>query len=120
MHRNFIRCLLFAATVDAMPLLAAAPAPTDPGATVPGVEYQSVFSDYRPYADETVSDWRSINEEVARVGGHAGVVRGASGHANPAQVKPAQPTAEAPAAQAHPPVRGAPKAAAEHGHSVKH
>ena len=118
MHATFIHSLSFVSALYAAPLLAA-PAPTDADAVVPGVEYQSVFQDYRTYADEPVTDWRAINDEVARVGGHTGVVGSQSGHAGHEKPKETQPTPEAPPAQAQQPARGAPKASPEHHHNAK-
>ncbi len=37
--------------------------------------YQSPFSTYRAYRDEPPGVWREVNDEVARVGGHAGVLK---------------------------------------------
>ena len=117
MNRNFIGCLLY---VTAMPLLAAAPQPTDPAEPVSAPAYESAFSNYRPYAEQNVIDWPALNEEVARIGGHGGVVRGGPGQAAHTHANPAQPTGETPSAPAAAPVRGAPSAAAEHGHSSGH
>ena len=117
MQTAFIRSL-FVPAFYAAPLLAA-PTPTDPDAVVPSVEYQSAFPTYRSYVDEPVADWRAINDEVTRVGGHGGVVGGRSGHAGHEQSKSTQPTVEAPPGHVQPPARGAPKASAEHQHGAK-
>ncbi|TAK88073.1 MAG: hypothetical protein EPO20_01160 [Betaproteobacteria bacterium] len=50
--------------------------PRDPKAPVPPLEYRSAFADYRPYKEPEVAPWRDANEEVGRVGGHLGIVRG--------------------------------------------
>jgi len=34
----------------------------------------SAYADYRPYREERLRSWREVNEEVARIGGHAGVM----------------------------------------------
>ena len=77
-------------------LLAAAPwaaaDPLDSAVNVPGLRYQSAFSDYRPYAEVPRADWREVNrtvEEAARKSGgaHAGHGAAASGAA------PAKPSA---------------------------
>jgi hypothetical protein len=77
------RCVCAAAT-----LLLAAPwvaaDPLDTGVNVPGLRYQSAFSDYRPYVEVPRADWREVNrtvEEAARqsAGAHAGHGAPASG-----------------------------------------
>lgn len=54
--------------------------PAAPDAAVPAVKYESAFAGYTPYRDEKLAPWRDVNDEVARVGGHIGIVGGA-GHA---------------------------------------
>ncbi len=49
--------------------------PRKPHAQVPPVIYRSAFEDYRPFREQELAPWRRVNEEVARVGGHAGVVK---------------------------------------------
>jgi hypothetical protein len=49
--------------------------PIKPEASVPSVTYRSAFADYRPYREQEISPWREVNDEVARVGGHAGVLK---------------------------------------------
>ena len=62
--------------------------PADPAARVPAPQYHSAFGGYRPLRDEPVAAWREVNDEVARIGGHLGIVRGQapvkgqSGHAH--------------------------------------
>jgi hypothetical protein len=51
--------------------------PRAPEARVPAVTYQSAFQDYRPYREQELASWREVNEEVARVGGHVGVMKSA-------------------------------------------
>lgn len=53
--------------------------PADPGAPVPAFRYESVFTDYRPYREEKLAPWRDVNDEVARIGGHIGILKGAAG-----------------------------------------
>ena len=70
------------------------PQPTDPAAPVPSVKYESAFTGYRGFREEPLAPWRQVNDDVARVGGHIGIVGGA--HGGPA--KPAaRPPAQAPA-----------------------
>lgn len=52
------------------------PSPADPKARAQPAEYRSAFTDYRRYNEPDIADWRSVNDEVARVGGHLGIVRG--------------------------------------------
>lgn len=102
MHRNVFALV---------PLTAAAPAL--------GAQYDSAFTGYRPYTEEPVADWRAVNDEVGRIGGHVGIVGGVSAHAAHGQMKPpAQPVGAAPPAQAQPPVRSAPEAPADRAPSL--
>lgn len=103
-HRS---CFLLAVGMLAPAALAqqsARPAPADPAATVPAVEYRSVLDGYQPYRDQEIADWRAVNDEVTRAGGHVGIMGGA-GHG-------ASTPAPSPSAEGQPPVRGAPKAPA--------
>lgn len=50
--------------------------PRDPKAPVQPAGYRSAFTDYRPYDEPEIANWRAVNEEVGRVGGHLGIVRG--------------------------------------------
>ena len=54
--------------------------PRAPDAKVPPVTYRSVFEDYRPYREQELAPWRQVNEEVARAGGHAGVLKSREVH----------------------------------------
>jgi hypothetical protein len=62
--------------------------PVDPNARAPAVEYESAFTGYAPYREEKLAPWRDVNDEVARAGGHIGILRGA-GSAPPATQLPA-------------------------------
>jgi len=62
------------------PLAAAQPAasntnPADPAAPVPALQYESAFTDYRGFRETPLVPWRDVNDEVARIGGHLGIVR---------------------------------------------
>ena len=66
------------------PLAAAQPAasntnPADSAAPAPAFRYESAFTDYRGFRDTPLAPWRDVNDEVARIGGHLGIVRGQSG-----------------------------------------
>ena len=96
-----IRVIAFAVLAAIAQLAAAqqrAPAhPADPAAPAPAVRYESVFTTYRGFREESLVPWRDANDEVARVGGHVGIVGGA-GRGIPA-ARPAAPaggTAPAP------------------------
>ena len=106
--------LIFAAS----PAIAAQPMPVsaDPTAIVPGAQYRSVFSGYRPYREAGVAPWRDANDEVARVGGHMGIISGGSGHENHDPELRKSPASTSEHGQA--PVRSAPNAPTtrEHRH----
>jgi hypothetical protein len=51
--------------------------PRAPEARVPALTYQSAFQEYRPYREQELASWRAVNDEVARVGGHIGVMKNA-------------------------------------------
>ena len=63
--------------------------PRDPKAPVHPAEYRSAFADYRPYNEPEIANWRGVNEEVGRVGGHLGIVRGQHDAQKPASKPPA-------------------------------
>ena len=65
-------CLLLGASfAPLLPLHAAEPAATS--ARAPG--YESAFQDYRAHREEPLADWRALNDEVGRIGGHVGIMR---------------------------------------------
>ena len=82
------------------PLHAAEATPTDPAGPAAAVTYRSAFEGYRRAAEEPVADWRALNDEVGRVGGHLGIMRG--GAARPGAASPKG------GAAAGPPGAGAP------------
>lgn len=49
--------------------------PSDPATAVPATRYSSAFTGYQPLGDEKIAQWREINDEVARIGGHLGMFR---------------------------------------------
>lgn len=69
--------------------------PVDASANVPASSYESVLKNYKAAADEQESPdktWRAANDEVAKLGGHAGHIEGDSGTSPaslPLQEKPA-------------------------------
>ena len=80
---------------------AAKPHPADPAASVPATKHESAFTGYRGFRDEPLAPWRDVNDEVARAGGHIGIVGGAGrigpGTGSPAAKPPAPPSDSAPA-----------------------
>ena len=73
------------------------PDPADPAAPAPAVKYESAFAGYAPYREEKLAPWREVNDEVAKVRGHAGIFGGA-GHGAGEKASPAKPAAGKPAA----------------------
>jgi hypothetical protein len=71
---------------------AAMPHPADPAAPAPAMKYESALTGYRGFREEPLAPWRGVNDEVARVGGHAGVLGGAHG-GHPAPKPAAKPPA---------------------------
>lgn len=74
---RIVVCVLAGATfvppalaVDATAASEAARAPRTPPA------YVSAFTDYRAWREPTLIPWKRANEEVGRLGGHAGHLRG--------------------------------------------
>jgi hypothetical protein len=117
MHHEYFRYLFAAAALYAVPLLAASIDVANPAAPVPALNYHSAMSDYRAYSDENVREWRAVNDEVARIGGHIGIVGGAAGHGMHTDKKgPAQPVGPTTPAPGQPPVRSAPQAPAGGAH----
>jgi hypothetical protein len=52
--------------------------PASPSAPVRKPTYVSAFEAYRPLAEPKPAPWREVNEEVRRLGGHAGHVKPAA------------------------------------------
>lgn len=77
-----VLCLACAAfvTSNAMAQQLANTHPADPGVKAPPVRYESAFTGYQSFRDEKLAPWREANDEVGRIGGHAGIFGGA-GHA---------------------------------------
>jgi hypothetical protein len=76
--------------------------PTSPAAPTPSFQYKSVLDSYQPIAEDDATPgkrWRTANEEVARIGGHAGYmkIQQASPQVSRQQESPAaEPAASAP------------------------
>lgn len=74
---RIVACVLAAATL--VPPALAADATTEPErASAPRTPpaYVSAFTDYRAWRDPALVPWKRANEEVGRLGGHAGHLRG--------------------------------------------
>jgi hypothetical protein len=86
--------------VSAPPAAAQATAASGTGPS----EYRSAFQDYRPFKDQPPASWRAVNDEVARVGGHAGALKGGASMPPPGSVeeRPGTPPARAPGSTAPP------------------
>ncbi len=54
--------------------LAAGVQAADPRAAAPAVVYRSVFETYVPLDEARIADWREVNAEMERLGGHRGHV----------------------------------------------
>lgn len=57
-----------------MPLMALAQAsdtqPAPAAASAPPLRYQSAFADYKPYRDVKSGDWKAMNDDAGKSGGH--------------------------------------------------
>lgn len=85
------KAALFVIAATAAALAAAQesrPDPRDPKAKVPPLEYRSAFDGYRRYSEPELADWREMNDEVRRIGGHVGIAREQQQAPRP-QAKPA-------------------------------
>ena len=90
MHRTMLFALAAAAAGAAAAQSAAPPDPANARATVPALEYRSVFADYRPLAEEKLEAWRQSNEAVKEGGaGHPGHVPKPPAESEPAPKPPA-------------------------------
>ena len=99
MFKSTVLCIaLVAAALPACAQQKARPGPADAAASVAAAGYDSAFSDYVKDSEVAPAQWKEVNDEVGRIGGHAGYMRGATGNA----VKPAVPNVT-PAAKPSPP-----------------
>ena len=65
--------------------------PSNPAAESSGAPYESAFTGYRAWQDIKVSPvegWRAANDEMARIGGHAGQIKEVLDEAPSATQKP--------------------------------
>ena len=83
-----------ACAIAALPVYAAdapPPAPKEGGAPRTPPAYVSAFSDYYAWREPERVPWRRANDEVGRLGGHAGHLRGEA-----ARVPAGEPRGERP------------------------
>jgi hypothetical protein len=119
MYRTLVVLALAASSTPAAraaQAIAPTQGPADPTVAVPTVKYESAFGGYRPFREEKLGDWRALNEDVARAGGHIGIMGGAAGHGSHRDTKPEAKPGSGKAAEPHSPVRAAPAAPASGGH----
>jgi len=89
---------MFSVLIAASLAAASASAPAPSGiAAAPAVSYRSAFDDYRTWDAQSPRDWREVNDEVERLGGHAGHLRGSTTTPDSQRLPPAG-TAPQPAA----------------------
>lgn len=77
--------------------------PTDPAAAAAPYRYESVFSRYQPIPDSEEAPenlWRAANEEMGKLGGHAGHVKATTGIAR-SDTAPAPPQHEGASSSGH-------------------
>lgn len=84
----------------------AEPQAANPAAPAPAAKYESGFSGYRGHREEPLAVWREVNDEVARAGGHIGILRGARSEAEGSGNPAPQPGA-VPGSSTSVPARGA-------------
>lgn len=106
--------LYVAATCIATTAAAQQPGAPAPAHDRPAPVYDSAFDSYRAFQEQSVTDWRAVNEDVARIGGHVGTVGGAGHRASPVTKEPSEP-----AASGQSPERMAPEAPGG-GHAGHH
>jgi hypothetical protein len=91
----------------ASPLYAADRNAPGAAASVRPPAYRSAFEGYRPAGDEPLADWRALNDDVAAIGGHVGMLRDAGPRPTESTGKPgassraADRIAPAPSAAGH-------------------
>jgi len=79
--KTYLAVLAIAAHVPLAAAQQSAPrsGPADPAAPASAFHYDSAFSNYRGFRESPLAPWRDVNDEVARVGGHVGILRSQSG-----------------------------------------
>ena len=64
--------------IVALTAAAAPPDPADGKASVPPVQYQSPFADYRPLGEDKNAAWKDANDTVGKIGGWRAYAREAA------------------------------------------
>lgn len=62
--------------------------PDDPAVKTPPLAPPSAFAGYRPFLDEPPAPWREVNDEVGRLGGHMGHMKGEAAESAAPQLVP--------------------------------
>lgn len=88
----YLLAIACASTASAQDLRRAEP--KDALAPVPPATYRSAFEGYAGFRDEEPLDWRKLNDEVAKAGGHLGIFRGAGRAGHGMHKPPAKPAAK--------------------------
>jgi hypothetical protein len=94
-------CAVLLGPLAAFAQTAARPDPSDPRLSAPPPAAESAFAGYRSFRDEPLAPWREVNDEVSRVGGHAGVLRADEAAEKQPAGAAAQPAAKAAPAHGH-------------------
>lgn len=78
--------------------------PADPALPVPAARYDSPYSAYQRFEEQKPASWRALNDEVERLGGHEGHIKGAGASEPPRAPSASDATraAPSPAPQAAP------------------
>lgn len=82
--------------------------PLDAAACVPAAGYQSAFSGYRRFGDDTALSWRDANQAVGRIGGWRAYAREANEPVAPHDTAPTSKDTRQPDAGAALPAKAAP------------
>lgn len=114
MFRSILSALLLPAAVLALSASPVAwaqtsearPDPSDPGASVPPLVYDSPFARYRSFAESEVAQWKESNDTAGRIGGWRVYAREAQAPepgsvTPPAAVKPGPSEGAKPATGGH-------------------
>jgi len=72
--------------------------PADPRLSVPAPASESAYVGYRSFREEPLADWRTVNDEMRSLGGHAGHIREQAAPADRAEPRAGDRAAPKPAA----------------------
>ncbi len=92
--------------------------PADPALPVPAARYDSPYSGYQRFEEQKPASWRALNDEVERLGGHEGHIKGSAPNEPPRApaAREAARAAPSPAPQAAPNPALKPAAGGAHKH----